>query len=59
MFGLLKSVTKAAINTVTLPVSVAKDFVTLDTFESNNATERNVDRLKGNLRKIEKELADY
>ena len=42
--GFFKSLVKVAVNTVTLPVSAAKDFVTGDFIEVKNATTRNMDR---------------
>lgn len=58
MFGLLKSVTKLAVNTVSLPVSVTKDLLAGDFVEDRNATTKNIDRIQNNVKKIEKELDD-
>lgn len=58
MFGLLKSFTKLAVNTVTLPVNATKDILTGDIIEDRNATTKNFDRIRNNVKKIEKELDD-
>ena len=54
IFGFVGSLAKAAVNTVTLPVSAAVDLVTID----GNETEENVKRLENNVKKMKKSLDD-
>jgi hypothetical protein len=56
--GFFTSLGKALVNTVTLPVSVAKDLVTGEIIEERNATTRNADRLRRNAESMAKAVDD-